>query len=218
MADSKEWKEAELMLHFHLTKIAGIQTPRMKQWLNTESPVFTSFESQLFEATYEDGFENMAFWAEEDLKIYFISNVLRLSGLMNKDNKGYVGFFEKRLTATVNKTKLSVRADFLVAKGFKNVMEDCYFHFQEYKPHLNPSGEPMAQLLEAFLIGQAKNTSSKPLYGCEVIGKQWTFVIMEDKNYCVSKSYDATERDELLKIVAILQKFKEILETSLIRN
>jgi hypothetical protein len=158
----------------------------------------------------------MAFWSEEDLKMYFISNVLWLGGLMNKDNKGYVGLFEKKLSGVVNKTSLSVRADFVVAKGFKNIMAEHYFHFQEYKPQLNPTGEPMGQLLEAFLIAQVKNANDKPLYGCEVIGGAWKFVIMEDKNYCVSKPFNCTEREDLLQIIAILRKFKDILETQLL--
>ena len=213
---TKEWKEAELMLHFQLNKIVGIQTPLMKEWFTTPIVDFNALEAQIFEATYQEGLENVPFWSEEDLKIYFISNVLRLSGLMNSENRGYVGFFEKLLTATVEQTKLTVRADFVVAKGFKNIMKDCYFHFQEYKPQLNPTGEPMAQLLEAFLIGQTKNNHEKPLYGCEVIGKQWTFVVMEGKSYCVSNAFDCTDKEDLLKIIAILRKFRDILETRLL--
>lgn len=34
MAKAKEWKEAELMLHFQLKKIVGVQTPAMQEWLN----------------------------------------------------------------------------------------------------------------------------------------------------------------------------------------
>lgn len=216
MAKTKEWKEAELMLHFQLKKIAGVQTPTMQEWLNCQAPIFSAYEAEFFENTYQDGLENMAFWSEEDLKMNFITYILRLGGLTNKDNKGYVGLFEKKLSAVVSKTKLSVRADFVVAKGFKNITAAHYFHFQEYKPQLNPTGEPMAQLLEAFLIGQVENGTETPLYGCEVIGKQWTFVVMEGKTYCVSEAYDATSRNDLLQIIAILRKFKEILETRLL--
>ena len=216
MAKAKEWKEAELMMHFQLRKIAIASSPAMQEWLNVSTPTFDALETLFFETIYQDGFENMGFWSEEDLKMYFISYVLRLGGLMNKDNKGYVGLFEKKLTGVVNKTKLSVKSDFLVAKGFKNIIETPYFHFQEYKPQLNPTGEPMAQLLEAFLIGQTENPKEIPLYGCEVIGGIWKFVIMEGRTYCTSISYDATKREDLLKIIAILRKFKEILETRLL--
>lgn len=213
---AKEWKEAELILHFKLNKIVGIQTPLLQEWIEIEDPTFTVRELELFNEIYKEGLENIPFWSEEDLKMYFISNILRLSKLMNVENKGYVGVFEKHLSATINATKLSVRTDFLVAKGFKNVIEEHYFHFQEYKPQLNPTGEPMAQLLEAFLIGQAKNAKITPLYGCEVIGGTWKFVVMEGRNYCVSAAFDCTKRNDLLKIIAILRKFKDILETRLL--
>ena len=135
---AKEWKEAELMRHFHLTKIGGIQTPLMQEWLDTLELIFTPFEAQVFENIYQEGLENVSFWSEEDLKMYFITYILKLGGLMSTEDKGYVGFFEKRMSATINQTKLSVRADFVVARGFKNIMEECYFHFQEYKPQSPP--------------------------------------------------------------------------------
>lgn len=213
---TREWKEAELILHFQLGRIATEPTPLMKEWFDFEHPIFDIFEQRIFDEILSEVQENIGGWSEEDLKMYFISNVLRLSGLMSQKNKGYVGVFEKKLSAVVNNTKLTVRTDFLVAKGFKNIVETPYFHFQEYKPQLNPTGEPMAQLIEAFLIGQAKNEKVTPLYGCEVIGKQWTFVTMEGKNYCVSEAFDCTKRESLLTIIAILRKFKYILETRLL--
>lgn len=212
-----EWKEAELAHEFQLIKIIGSQTALMKDWFQTSELTFNGVEEPIFEATYLDGRENINYWSEEDLKMYFISNVLRLSGLMSLDNRGYVGVFEKKLSAVVNDKKLSVRTDFVVAKGYKNVIEEYYFHFQEYKPQLSPTCEPMAQLLEAFLIGQAKNKKKTPLYGCEVIGKQWTFVVMEGKEYCVSKALDCTDREEFIKIIAVLRRFKDILETRLLQ-
>lgn len=213
---AKEWKEAELMLHFHLNKIVATQTPLMQEWFDVDEPIFDDYEMRRFEESLSAAQENIGGWSEEDLKMYFISNILYLSGLMSQGNKGYVGVFEKHLSATINGIKLSVRADFLVAKGFKNIVENPYFHFQEYKPQLNPTGEPMAQILEAFLIGQAKNGTDTPLYGCEVIGGAWKFVIMEGNTYCVSKALDCTDRDALLQIIAMLRKFKDILETRLL--
>jgi hypothetical protein len=74
----------------------------------------------------------------------------------------------------------------------------------------------MAQLLEAFLIAQVKNNDTElPLYGVETIGKHWTFAIMQGKEYCVSKSFDCTDKEDLLKIIAILRKYRWILETRL---
>jgi hypothetical protein len=91
-----------------------------------------------------------------------------------------------------------------------------YFHFQEYKKDKDPNGDPIAQLVEAFLIAQENNKNSKPMYGCYVIGRSWYFVVMEQKEYAVSSAYDCTDAQELHQIIAILRKFKEILETQLL--
>jgi hypothetical protein len=48
------------------------------------------------------------------------------------------------------------------------------------------------------------------------MGKLWNFMVLEEKNYCISESYDCTKQDDLLQIIAILRKFKEILETRLL--
>ena len=103
-----------------------------------------------------------------------------------------------------------------VRKGILDVFKTPYFHFQEYKPRKNPSGDSMAQLLEAFLIAQEKNKNGKPLYGLDIIGKQWTFVVMHGKDYCISKTYDAVDRTDLLIIIYIFCKFRDILEKKLL--
>ena len=36
------------------------------------------------------------------------------------------------------------------------------------------------------------------------------------KNYCISKMYDSTESDDLMHIIAVLRKFKYILETEIL--
>ena len=69
----------------------------------------------------------------------------------------------------------------------------------------------MAQWLEALLITQEINQYQFPMYGCEAVGKQWSFVILENRRYCISKSYDCTDQNELTQIIAILRHFKTIL-------
>jgi hypothetical protein len=100
-----------------------------------------------------------------------------------------------------------------LAKGILDKPQQPYFHFQEWKPHKRPTGDSMAQLLEALLIAQEVNQHKFPMYGCEVMGKQWGFVIFQDKAYYLSKSYHCTEQDDLLKIIAILRYFRHLLLT-----
>jgi hypothetical protein len=210
---SKTWREAELIQKFQLHLVIGQSTPLLDEWLNVQMPVLTAGEQYAFDTNLLKAQKRLRSWSEEDLKVKFIGNILELGHLTDDDQ--VVGYFDKIISATVEGTYLTVKSDFMLAKGFLNVFETPYFHFQEYKPHLNPSGEPMAQLLEAFLIAQVKNNNSNPLYGVEIVGASWRFVILEGKNYVISKTFDSINKDELLKIIAILRKFRWILETRL---
>lgn len=211
----KNWKEAELVLTFNLKPIREYQTPLMQEWLEAPLPTFTSNEQERFDTSLKRAITNISGWGEEDLKMKFIAPIIDL-GLLVEGN-GITTCFDKTISGTVEDIKLVAKTDFMVASGYMNVIKQPFFHFQEYKPVLNPTGEPMAQILEAFLIAQSKNEKPLPLYGVEVVGKQWTFVIMEGKEYCISPAYISTEREDLLQIIAMLRKFKEILETRLMK-
>jgi hypothetical protein len=213
MAKKKEWREGEMILTFKLNKIDTFYTPSMTEWLSVIPPIFDPFEQREFQKLLQKT-RKISAWSEENLKMKFISPVLELSDILDSDK--FVSFFDKSLEAEVEGHKLSVKADFLIGSGMLDYMEAPYFHFQEYKPQKNPTGDPIAQILEAFLIGQVKNTAKTPLYGCEIIGPSWRFIVMENKDYCVSKTYDSTDQNDLLLIIAILRKFKEILETRLL--
>lgn len=213
----KNWKEGDLILTFELNRIKEPQPILMRDWLDVDIPLLEDYEQKRFDKTWEKGFNHIEGWSEEDLKMKFIAHVLDLGGVMEDEN-GIVSFFDKTISAEVEGIKMVVKSDFMIATGVLDVYRKPFFHFQEYKPSKNPSGDSMAQLLQAFLIAQAKNKDNKPLYGVEVVGKNWTFVTMEGKDYCVSNSFDCTDRDDLLKIIAVLRKFKEILFSKLMKD
>jgi len=209
----KIWKEGEIALVFNLKKLIQ-PTPLMKKWLAVENPTFSASEQDIFDMIYAKGLRHIKTWSEEDLKMKFISYVLGLGQVT--DDEGFVSMFDKKLEAKLKGYQLSVKADFVIGSGLMDYMQKPYFHFQEYKPNKKPAGDSMAQLLEAFLIAQEQNADGKPIYGCEVVGANWQFIIMQDKNYCVSKGFDSTDHEDLLQIIAILRKFRVILETELL--
>jgi len=206
--------EADLIEMFQLERLVKTQTSRMQSWLTAEPATFDAVEQANFDKIYNNAVDKIAGWSEEDLKMKFISYVLPLGHL--EDNGRFLTYFEKTISATIEGHYLSTKTDFMVATGILDKPKKPYFHFQEYKPHKKPTGDSMAQLLEAMLIAQHENKNEKPIYGCEIVGKNWNFVVLEDKSYCVSKTYDCTEKEELLKIIAILRKFRHILETELL--
>ena len=216
MARAKKviYTEDDLIRLFGLLRIETYQTPEMQRWLTVSSPVLTVGEQEVFDRILPFAIRDIASWGEEELKMHFISQVLPLAHLTG--NGRYKAFYEKSISGVVNGIDLSAKTDFMLATGFFNKPQTPYFHFQEYKPFRNPSGDSMAQLLEAMLLAQDKNKYEKPIYGCEIVGKYWNFVILKDKTYCISKTFISTEKEHLLAIIAILRHFKHILETELL--
>ena len=210
----KSYDEGELIKMFGLTRFAGNDaTALMQEWTHTTTTL-NDAEQYFFDDITENLLSQIVGWNEEMLKMNFIAFVLRLGHL--KETARYKTYYESVMEATVENYFLKVKTDMMVAKGILERPEVPYFYFQEYKKQKDPKGDVTAQLLEAFLIAQEKNQNGNPIYGCSVAGKYWEFMILEGRTYCLSKSYDCTDKEDLLQIIAILRKFKEILETRLL--
>ena len=210
----RAWREGDLITTFGLKRIKEYMTPLMEEWLDVQKNELNQVEQVIFDTVLRKAVKGIEGWSEEELKMKFITHILDL-GYLN-DEEPYIGYFDKIIGATVDGIKLTVKADFMLAKGVLDCFTTPYFHFQEFKPHKNPTGDSMAQLLQAFLIGQVKNKNDKPFYGVEIVGREWVFVIMEGKSYYLSEPYVCTNREDLLKIIAILRKFRTILRERLI--
>jgi hypothetical protein len=209
----KKYSEAELVGLFGLERLTDSdKLPLLQAWLCAETSL-NAGEEYLFNLIFTDAKANIDSWHEEDLKMKFISFVLRLGHLVDDGN--YHTYFERTVEATVDGYFLKTKTDFMLAKGILDMPQQPYFHFQEWKRHRDPTGDPVAQLLEAFLCAQVLNQQSLPLYGCTITGKYWEFVLLSGKTYAISESYDCTKKEDLMRIIAILRKFKYILETEL---
>jgi hypothetical protein len=210
-----KYSEADLIRTFNLTRLIGNKRhPLMEDWTAADPIKLSLGEQEMFEIALTDAERGIEGWNEEELKMKFIAFVINMGHL--RDNGKYKTYCERELYSTVEGHYLYLKADFMIAKGILDSPETPYFYFQEYKKLKDPSGDPVPQLLEGFLIAIEENKNGKPMYGCTITGKLWDFFVMEDRTYCISKSYDCTEKDDLLHIIAMLRKFKEILETRLL--
>ncbi len=216
MARAKKvnYTESDLIETFNLNRIVITQTTEMQRWLNVEVPILSLVEQGIFDRILPLALRDIDGWNEEDLKMLFISQILPLGHIL--PNGRYNVFHEKTISGIVDGIELTTKTDFMLATRVFGNHKIPYLHFQEYKPFRNPSGDSMAQLLEAMLLGQEKNKNGKPIYGCEIVGKEWRFVILKDKSYCISDDFNSIKKDGLLSIIAILRHFKHILETELL--
>ncbi len=210
----QNYSEADLVLLLGLERVKKPYTPLMLDWLNAKTNLSAEEEVAL-EKLLTRAFNHIDGWLEEDLKMKFLAPLLELAYLI--DGNDYETYFEKTISASIDGHFLKTKTDFMISRGFLDKIQKPYFHFQEWKPQKKPTGDSMAQLLEALLIANQINGNKFPIYGCEVVGKQWSFVILEGKRYCISESFDCTKEQDLFKILSVLRKFKEILETKLLK-
>jgi hypothetical protein len=211
-AKSRTWNESELADTFNLTRFFDY-VPKLSEWLAVE-PIQQIENEAVFDLLYQEMRENVDYWNEQELELFFIGPLIRI--FANYKSVHFIMYSEREISATVEGVFLKTEADLLLAKGKGEVLKVPYFCFHEYKRTKKASSDPVAQVLEAMLIAQEMNKNGKPIYGAYVIGKDWYFMVLEGKEYCISKAYQATLRNELLDIIAILRKFRVILETTLI--
>ena len=205
----KNYSEAELIALFGLQRMPIPDSDLMDEW-TAATTTLSEVEQPVFDRILDRAKREIVGWKEEALKMNFIAFVLDLGHLNTfKDLKTY---YDEAISATVEGHFLKTKSDFMLAQGILDLPQVPYFHFQEWKKHKDPNGDPTAQLIEAFIIAQEKNKNGLPMYGATVVGKIWEFYIMEGKTYYISNIYDCTDRDDLMKIIAMLRKFRWILE------
>ncbi len=146
-------------------------------------------------------------WNEVELENKFISPVFMLADF---DNRKFAYFLERDMKTTIGEYEISGRIDGMIATGFRNPKKP-FFCMNEYKKQTNPDGDPKGQCLIAMMAAQEKNANNKPIYGCYVIGKVWCFIVLEGKEYAMSKFFKSDD-EEIFDIFRILKGLKAIIE------
>ena len=171
----------------------------------------TSLEKQILDKLYQNIEKDIDYWNEEELKMQLVSLLFFVADI-NVERKIKV-FYERPLEATINKHYLSVNCDCIVGTPTEfNAPERPYFFLQEFKKGKEAKNDPEAQMLQAMLISQVINDDKKTVYGGFLIGSIWRFAILTaDKKYCISSSFDADDKKDLIQIVFILRFLKELI-------
>jgi hypothetical protein len=187
----------------------------LTDWMNMSASI-TDFERQLIDY-YQDTMRfNLQSWNEQELALNFIGPFM---GILKFKSKKYNLFSERPLDETLKSVTgedifLNGKPDGFIASGFRDP-EKPFFSFHEHKPEVESSGDPVAQVLAAMLVGQAKNADTQtPMYGCYIIGQNWYFLVLEQKQYAIATPLAATG-NEILDIFRIMKALKAIIDTKL---
>ena len=169
----------------------------------------TTFEEQVVEDLFADIEVSGEYMNEEELKARMVGLVF-YAAKIDVPHKIRV-FYERPISATVQNHDLAVITDCMVASPIKSSPQTPYFFLQEFKKAKGEKKDPEAQMLTAMLIAQEKNNDGKPIYGGYMIGTSWHFSTLIGKNYCVSKKFEATQKNQLIQIVFILRTLKTLI-------
>ncbi len=208
----EKWKTQEVEDTFGIQFLE--EYLKMDKWL--ESDIFiTDLEAIRLEILRKKLKLNADFWGEEDIKAFFIFQIIDIIDFYEFGK--YRTFTEATFEAEVkdihhNSWSLRGRVEMIVATG-KQVLQTPFFFLNEYKPQIKAVSDPKGQLLIAMLAAQTKNKDTNfPIYGMYNIGQNFFFILLEEKKYTISKQFDATEKQDLEKIVSMLQFVKNHIE------
>ncbi len=210
----KTFKDCTLI---YLEKTFGLRSAgdcsELNAWLQSDIELSSSEkdETDLLRALLK---HNTLHWNEQELSLHFIGPLFSLARFISLELR-YNIFAERLIEGTIDSLKgeqirLYGKPDGIVASGYREP-ETPFFAFQEYKRELDPDGQPAGQVLAAMLVGQVLSQSQKPIYGCYVIGQNWHFMTLVDKNYCISPAYSALT-DEIIFIFQKLKALKQIVD------
>ena len=202
----KFWTSEEVENTFDIKRRKNL--PALLEWLDTSEIILPTETIAILDVLKDDLLEYIEYLNEEELKIHFIGKII---DIVRFDYLGrYRTFFGRQLTVETDELILSGEVDFMVATG-KMVPNHPFFFLHEYKQELKRDNDPLGQLLIAMVAAQTRNESDEPILGCYVTGRFWFFVVLEGKDYGVSKSFDSSDVD-LKEIVTILTKGKTYIE------
>jgi hypothetical protein len=181
----------------------------LQDWISA-TYTLTKEENNMLDKIYDEIAEDGDYWNEEELKIKAVGLLFFLADITVK-NKIKV-FYERPLAAVIKGYSVSVVVDCMVATPMIfNSPKLPYFFLQEFKKGKGEKKDPEAQMLSAMLIAQEKNKDDKPIFGGYLVGSNWRYATLVGQNYCLSRQFDATNKSDLLQIVCVLRKLKDLI-------
>ncbi len=203
----EKWKTQEVENTFGISP--DYNSPTLFSWLQANYPISDRKKEALIEAK-DKLLKYISFYNEADISFFFISQVMICVDFIEEKYRAYAQLPMKGTLIDVdgNEGEVNGIAEMVIARG-KQIPETPYFFLNEYKPEKKTGSEsdPLGQLLIAMLVAQHKNNEEYPIYGCYVNGRNWHFVVLEDKKYAVSNAYNATDTD-IMEIYSILMEIK----------
>ena len=200
-----DWNKEELEMTFGLRRLSSHLM--MEQWLQASKSIVVEDAEKILLQRLRNALINYAdAWNEAELTEYFIGPILALVEFNTSD---FAIFSERPLSGIVGEYELYGEPDAVIAKG-RYSPQVPYFCLHEYKKANEPKGDPAAQALVAMLVAREACQRRHPIYGVYVVGEFWHFMVLQNDEYCISKSF-AADDEEIFDIFGILKALKALI-------
>ena len=186
----------------------GTNCSHLNNWISA-TYTLSDYEQQQLNDLFDEIGDLVDYMNEEELKIRFVGSLFRIAKVDVKAKLRL--FYERPLSAELKGYPLSVICDCMVAtpKGY-NTPQNPFFFLQEFKKKRGEKNDPEGQMLTAMLIAQHINNDEKPIYGGYLFGSSWRFTTLNGTEYCQSRNFDTTRKEDTLQIVFLLKKLKDL--------
>lgn len=200
----KYWSRQAIADRFGLETAASCAF--LDQWLSDEVALTAEEQAELarLQAKLK---ANVDLWNEQELIIKFIALLI---DMVDYDSHTYKAFANRRLSGTIDGEEVAGEVDLMVASG-RYEPKAPYFCLHEFKKEQGVDQDPYGQLLIAMMTAEALNGHRHPVYGAFVTGRNWFFLTLKDRQYCISEEFVAT-REDLFAIYGALKKLKGVIE------
>jgi len=201
MKNFEQWETQDIEIALDFKQIW--ESHLLDDWLAAQTE-FNEIERQQIEKVRKRILQFADYWNEDELKLQAISIILDIVDYQIAD---YNIFSQRYLSSKINEIEIGGRVDFMLAKGRQKPITP-YFFIHEYKQEHKGTSDPKGQLLAELAVAQVCNDYKFPMYGCYVVGRNWFFMVLKDKEYAVSNAFNSSDED-IYRIIAILRKIKD---------
>jgi len=199
-----QWTKQKLEHAFGIQRVS--ENNELTNWLNGTVEI-TKSEKETLMTLAKRSAPYLEDWNEIELITKFIAPV---TNLVDFDTDKFKLFAGRKISATLNGTKLNGIVDAIVATGTQDP-EKPFFCLHEYKRSARAIADPAGQLLSEMLAIQTLNNDNQPVYGVYVLASNWFFVVLDKKKYAISPFYNALS-EQILDIFKSLKYLKVIIE------
>lgn len=203
MKSFKHWTRQDIADTFGLEVKSSCDD--LDNWLNVDKTVSEAEHKELLRLQTKLK-QNVDVWNEQELIIKFIALLI---DKVDYDNEYYKAFANRKLKGAIDGEEVSGEVDLMIASG-QFEPKHPYFCLHEYKKEKGTDNDPLGQLIIAMMTAQALNDNQYPIYGAYVMGRNWFFLTLQDKKYCISDEFVAT-REDIFTIFAVLKKLNVII-------